>query len=177
MHALLLLFRECTVNKENKDKNSTQLKVHRLYTKSSLFEAATINLGLLEHPPQPVLDLKISANANPQDKDKGLHEAVLTLQLTAKHQDSLLWRVQYQHAGLYTLEGFTAEAEKRVLQGFCMNQLYPYACSEVNRLVTQGGFLPVYLNPINFDAEQQKAERQKALQSESEKNPVKVLAH
>lgn len=149
--------------------NTTQLKVHRLYTKGSLFEAAVLNSSLLEPPPEPVLDLQISANANPQ-KDKGLHEAVLTIQLTAKHQDNLLWRVQYQHAGLYTLEGFSEEAEKRVLQGFCMNQLYPYACAEVNRLVTQGGFLPVYLNPINFDAEQQKA----AKQSEGEKKSIKA---
>ena len=52
-----------------------------------------------------------------------------------------------------------------------MNQLYPYVCAEVNRLVTQGGFSPVYLNPINFDAEQQKA----AQQSEEEKKPIKAV--
>jgi hypothetical protein len=39
---------------------------------------------------------------------------------------------------------------------------------EAPPLVAQGGFLPVYLNPINFEAEQQKA----ALQPESEKNPI-----
>jgi preprotein translocase subunit SecB len=150
--------------------NTTQLKVHRLYTKASLFEVATSGRSLLEAPPEPILDLKITANSNPQAQEKELHEAILTIEITAKHQDSLLWRVQYQHAGLYTLTGFTEEAEKRILQGFCMNQLYPYVCAEVNRLVTQGGFLPVYLNPINFEAEQQKA----AFQSEPMKNPVNI---
>lgn len=141
--------------------NSTkpELKVHRIYTKASLFEAPTLNLKLLEMPPKPVLDLKISANANSQDKDKGLHEAILTIELMAKYQDKVLWRIQYQHAGLYTLIGFTEAVAKRILQGFCMNQMYPYACAEVNRLVTQGGFLPVYLSPINFEVESQKAEQ------------------
>jgi preprotein translocase subunit SecB len=150
--------------------NTTQMKVHRLYTKASLFEVATSGRSLLEAPPEPILDLKITANSNPQAQEKELHEAILTIEITAKHQECLLWRVQYQHAGLYTLTGFTEEAQKRVLQGFCMNQLYPYVCAEVNRLVTQGGFLPVYLNPINFEAEQQKA----AQQSELEKTSIKV---
>jgi preprotein translocase subunit SecB len=138
-----------TTHEQNTVPQKTELKVHRLYTKNSLFEATTVTLALLEHPPQPIIDLQISADTYLQDK--GVHEAVLTLKVTAKHQDSLLWHVHYQHAGLYTLEGFTDEVQQKILNGFCMNQLYPYACAEANRLVTQGGFYPVYLNPVNFE--------------------------
>lgn len=137
-------------NEASTKPNSTpELKVHRLYTKSSLFEAA--NLASTElAAAQPVIDLQVNANVYPQPLPEDTHEVVLTLQITAKHNGALLWRVQLQQAGCYALTGFTPEAEKSVLNGFCMNQLYPYACAEVSHLANQGGFGMVYLHPIDF---------------------------
>ena len=135
--------------KESTQDGNSQLKLHRIFTKNSLFEAATLTPALLENPPQPTIDLQVYANAYVQDKST--HEAVLTLNITAKHNGALLWKVQLQQAGLYTLENFSEEQQKTVLNGFCMNQLYPYACAVVTQLVTQGGFLPVHLQPMNFE--------------------------
>ncbi len=133
----------------NADSQGSQIRLHRIYTKSSLFEAASLTVALLENPPQPVISLQVFSNAYAQDKQ--IHEAVLSLNLSAKHNDSLLWRVQVQQAGLYSLEGFTEEQQKQVLNIFCMSQLYPYACVAISNQVTQGGFAPVYLSPINFE--------------------------
>jgi preprotein translocase subunit SecB len=126
-----------------------ELKVHRLYTKSSLFESANIASTELATV-QPIIDLQVHANVYPQSLPENAYEVVLTLQITAKHNGALLWRVQLQQAGCYVLTGFTLDAEKAVLNGFCMNQLYPYACAEVSHLAAQGGFGMVYLQPIDF---------------------------
>lgn len=125
------------------------LAVHKIYTKGCLFESATFTSSLLKSLPQVVIDLKVHLDFS-QREDK-MYEAILSLDLTGKHEGNLLWRVQVQQAGLYTLQNFTEEHSKRILNGFCMNQLYPYACSEVNHLVTQGGFLPIALAPMNFE--------------------------
>jgi preprotein translocase subunit SecB len=147
----------------NDDKPSTgQLKLHRIYTKNSSFEATSLTIALLEKPVQPTVDLQVGADSHPQEND--IFEAVLTLQIAAKHQGSILWRVQLQQAGIYTIQDFAEDTKQMILNGFCMNQLYPYACSEISRLVTQGGFLPVYLTPMNFEQlyrEQQDAEKNK----------------
>jgi preprotein translocase subunit SecB len=126
-----------------------ELKVHRIYTKSSLFEAAKVTAPEIAIA-EPVIDLQITANVYPQSLPENMHEVVLTLQITAKHNGALLWRVQLQQAGCYALTGFTLDAEKAVLNGFCMNQLYPYASSEASHLANQGGFGMVYLQPIDF---------------------------
>lgn len=139
----------------------SELKLHRIYVKNCLFEAINLNVALIENPPQPTIDLQVSVNAF--SREKNVHEAVLALQITAKHQDSLLWRAQLQQAGLYTLNDFSEEDEKRILNGFCMNQLYPYACEKINSLVVQGGFSPIYLNPMNFDALYQEQINQEVL--------------
>lgn len=145
---------------------AAELKVHRIYTKSSLFEAAS--LTTTESMTQPVIDLQVHANVYPQPLLENTHEVVLTLQVTAKHNGALLWRVQLQQAGSYALVGFTAEAEKSVLNGFCMNQLYPYACAEVSHLVNQGGFGMVHLQPIDF------VQKYREQQSMAEATPASI---
>ncbi len=145
---------------------SAELKVQRIYTKSSLFEAA--NVAYTESAAiQPVIDLQVHANVYPQPGEN-MHEVVLTLQVTAKHNGALWWRVQLQQAGRYALIGFTPETEQLVLNGFCMNQLYPYACAEVSHLVNQGGFGMVHLQPIDF------AQRYKEQQSISSATAASV---
>jgi preprotein translocase subunit SecB len=126
-----------------------EMTLHRIYTKGNSFEAAAMTLDLLQNTVQPKLELQIGVNFYKQGAE--LHEAVLTINATAKHQDALLWKVQLQQAGLYTLKGFNEEQLKAILIGFCMSQLYPYAALNLNQQVTQGGFSTVYLQPVNFE--------------------------
>lgn len=88
-----------------------------------------------------------------------MYEAILTLHIVVKHEDKTLWSLKLQQAGLYSLLDFTEEQKQNVLNGFCMNQLYPYASVVVNQMIVQGGFAPVYLSLMNFEQlyQQQKA--------------------
>lgn len=153
--------------------SAAELKVHRIYTKSSLFEAANVTLPEVVVA-QPVIDLQVHANVYPQNAKENMHEVVLTLQVTAKHNGALLWRVQLQQAGSYALTGFTPEAEKSVLNGFCMNQLYPYACAEVSHLVNQGGFGMVHLQPIDFAQKYKEQQLTASISAEALATPISV---
>ena len=76
------------------------------------------------------------------------------------------------------MTGFTPENEKFILNGFCMNQLYPYACAEVSHLVNQGGFGMVHLQPIDFvqqyKEQQSKASSASAASTTSLESPTSV---
>ncbi len=139
------------------DKGRPSFRLHRIYTKNSLFEAGTLTVSALEVPVVPRLDLQVHADVFPQDSE--VYEAVLTLNIVAKNDEKTLWSLKLQQAGLYNLLDFTEEKKQNVLNGFCMNQLYPYACAVVNHIVVQGGFAPIYLSPMNFEQlyQQQKA--------------------
>jgi preprotein translocase subunit SecB len=95
--------------------------------------------------------IDMQAQVNVSDRGDDTHEAVLTLQMTAKLEGNLLWRAQLQQTGLYKLTGFNEEGLKRILNGHCMNQLYPYAAAGVSTMAMQAGFQPVYLAPMNFE--------------------------
>jgi preprotein translocase subunit SecB len=135
--------------------------VQRLYVKNSLFEAAPLTAETFNPKTNPVIDLQAHVNIEARENDT--HEAVLTLQLTAKSEGNLVWRIQLQQAGLYTLSGFEEEARNKILNGYCMNQLYPYAAANASTMAVQGGFPPVYLAPMNFEALYLKQKKQEAL--------------
>lgn len=131
------------------DKTKSSFRLYRIYTKNSLFEAGTLTVSALEAPAVPTLDLQVHADTLPQDM--GVYEAILTLNIVAKNDEKTLWSLKLQQAGLYSLLDFAEEQKQNVLNGFCMNQLYPYASVAVNHIVVQGGFAPIYLSPMNFE--------------------------
>ncbi len=96
--------------------------------------------------------MQTQVNYQAREEENDLYEAVLHIQLVAKVSGNLLWRQQIQVAGLYTVKGFAEEQIKHILNGHCMNQLYPYACAALSAATTQAGFPAMYLTPLNFDA-------------------------
>ena len=49
-----------------------------------------------------------------------------------------------------------------MLRGYALNQLYPYLAARVNETLTNGGFPPVMLTPVDFLAVMQQQQQKKA---------------
>lgn len=124
------------------------LQVHRIYIKSSTFEAAFLTDALLQEASHATIDFQAQVNHHSYDDNKS--EAVLELQLTSKLKGNRLWQLNLQQAGLYTLTGYSEAQRNALLNGVCINQLYPYACAAAHHLVVNGGFPPVLLAPMDF---------------------------
>lgn len=137
-------------NELKTDPTEPRFLVERIYTKNSLFESVLWVADLLNTKTSPVIEMQVQVNATHRGHD--LHEAVLTLQVTAKLDGNLVWRAEIQQAGLYKLLGFTEEGTQKLLHGYCMDQLYPYAASSISTMAMLGGFPGVYLSPMNFEA-------------------------
>ena len=50
------------------------------------------------------------------------------------------------------IRGFPQERIGPMLGSFCPNLLFPYAREAIGSLVQKGGFPPLLLEPVNFDA-------------------------
>ncbi len=143
--------------------NSSRLNLHRIYVKNSAFESFSVNKATLENPPQTLLEMQVFANAYAQENN--VHQAVLGLKIDAKQNGDLIWRLQLETAGFYTLEGFSEDQAKDLLHGYCMNQLYNHAAVVVTQMVVQGGLLPVYLQPMDFNRMYQDKKKESLAQS------------
>ena len=49
------------------------------------------------------------------------------------------------------LNGFNEKTAHAVINTLCPNTLFPYARRSISELVTEGGFPPLTLQPVNFE--------------------------
>ncbi len=136
------------IKHENTNLNANRLILHRIYVKSSSFESYALKLDGFQNLVNPIAEMQILSNNYAQDNS--IYQVILGLKIEAKHQGNLIWRLQLEQAGFYTIENFDEEERVAVMNGFCMNQLYNYASTVVTNAVVQGGFAPLYLQSMDF---------------------------
>lgn len=124
--------------------------IHKVYVKDLSFETPSTPGIFTETNWQPDVNIQLASQGNALDASH--MEVVLTLTVTAKLQDRVAYLAEVQQAGIFQLEGFAADQMAHLQGAFCPNVLFPYAREVVSDLVVRGGFPPLYLAPVNFDA-------------------------
>jgi preprotein translocase subunit SecB len=154
----------------------THFSIQKIYIKDVSFESPDTPHAFNFSKWEPKIDLNLNnANSNIDDK---LYEAVLTVTATVKHQDKTAYLVEVQQAGIFAVFGFNDNDKKYLLGSQCMNILFPYARETISDLTTRGGFPPLILSPVNFDAlYQQHMQRQAAMEQEKEKQDGETVKH
>ncbi|MCP4698641.1 MAG: protein-export chaperone SecB [Gammaproteobacteria bacterium] len=128
-----------------------QIVIQKIYIKDVSFETPNSpQIFMLQGQPQPVRDVKLSTNSTVLGEN--LYEVVLGVTLTLSINDKTAFLVEVQQAGIFTLQNFSAEELPQVIGRFCTGNLFPFLRETVSDLVTRGGFPPLLLEPINFDA-------------------------
>jgi len=101
--------------------------------------------------------------------DGDTYEAVLNITVTVSHEEKTAFLVEIQQAGLFGIAGFQDEEINYLIGSQCMNILFPYAREVISTLSAGGGFPPLILAPVNFDAlYQQHLQKNQAQQDEPE---------
>lgn len=130
--------------------NQQQFATQRIYTKDISFESpAAPNIFRSEWKPSINVDLNTKSN---RIDDEGNHEVILTLTITAKLEEQTAFLVEVQQAGIFFVAGIEGDALRQLLATVAPTILFPYAREAVDNLVVKGGFPPLMLSPVNFDA-------------------------
>ncbi len=105
-------------------------------------------------------EINMQLGGKNQSIDDGLYEVLLTVTVTAKIKDKIMFLVEVQQAGIFRIRNLSDEEIDPVLGIGCPNILFPYLREVVSDIVTRAGFPPVILSPVNFEAvyHQKKAE-------------------
>jgi preprotein translocase subunit SecB len=141
-----------TQPQENGSQASEQsVAIHSMYLKDVSFESpnAPAIFGQMQHQP-PQIQINLGVNTGSVGEDT--HEVVLAVTATAKVGDKTAFLVEVHQAGIFTLRGFGEDQLGPMLGVYCPNMLFPYAREAVSNLVTKGGFPPLLLEPVNFEA-------------------------
>lgn len=98
----------------------------------------------------PEINLQLGTKS--QSIDEGLYEVLLTVTVTAKIKDKMMFLIEVQQAGIFRIRNLPDGELDPVLGIGCPNILFPYLREVVSDIVTRAGFPAVILNPVNFEA-------------------------
>ena len=94
-------------------------------------------------------------------------EVTLTITVEAKDKDTTLFLAEVAQSGIFVIQGYSAEEQSILIGSFCPNTLYPFAREAISELVSKGGFPPLLLQPLNFDAIYAQAVQERAARANS----------
>ncbi len=146
----------------NKNKQAGQeFAIHRLFVKDLSFEAPD-SPAVFKEEWKPEVDLNLDNAYEHLEED--LYCVTLKVTVTTKIKDKAVFIAEVQQAGIFLIKDFADAQKEELLGAFCPNVLFPYVREVVSDLVNRGGFPPLYLAPVNFDAiyQQRKEQAQEA---------------
>lgn len=140
-----------------------QFAMQRIYTKDISFESPATP-DIFKKQWQPAINVDLNTKSDKID-DSGNFEVVLSVTITAKVDDETAFLVEVQQGGIFLISGIEGDDLRRVLGTAAPNILFPYARESIDNLCVKGGFPPIMLAPVNFDALYQQALAQSAAQA------------
>lgn len=99
---------------------------------------------------QPTLDVQFNLNAEKVADD--VHEVGLKIEVTARSENGVHFVVDLSYAGLFGLRNVPEEALAPILLVEAPRLLFPFARQIIAEAVTNTGFPPLLLDPIDFTA-------------------------
>ena len=124
-------------------------QIQRVYLKEVSLEQPNSPAILLEQE-QPSVDIQLGVEANPVAE--GIYEVCVTATVHTKIQDRTVFLVEAKQAGIFEIRNLAPEQMGQVMGIACPQIVYPYLRGNVADVIQRGGFPPVHLSDINFQA-------------------------
>lgn len=123
--------------------------IQKIYLKDISFETPSgIEVFTKAWKPNIQQDLNVQVS----QVEENLHEVVLLLTITARIDNKVIFLVEVKQAGLFTISGLSGIQLSHAINTLCPQILFPYARETIDSILTRGGFPPLMLAPINFEA-------------------------
>lgn len=134
--------------------------VEKIYVKDLSVEVPNAPAIYLERESPSV---EVQLHTEGKGVGEAVFEVLLTVTVTAKLQDKVVFLVEVGQAGVFQIRNVPSESMEPLLAVACPNLLFPYAREAVSDATTRAGFSPVVLQPVNFESlymsRQQQAEQ------------------
>ncbi|MBU0589383.1 MAG: protein-export chaperone SecB [Gammaproteobacteria bacterium] len=143
------------------DQQEPVFQIQRVYLKEASLEQPNSPAILLEQE-QPVVDIQLGVSAEPVAD--GVFEVTVTATVQTKLKEKTVFLVEAKQAGIFEVRNLPEDQMGQILGIACPQIVYPYLRGNVADLIQRGGFPPVHLSEINFQAmyEQQQAQAAEA---------------
>jgi preprotein translocase subunit SecB len=128
---------------------SATFQIEKIYVKDLSLEIPNAPQIFMQ-PAQPQLEVSIDTGAAPFAE--GYFECTVSATVSAKVGERTLFLAEAVQAGVFQMRNVPDTDLKPLLGIACPTILFPYLREAISDLVTRGGFPPVLLAPVSFEA-------------------------
>jgi len=141
-------------------------RMQKMYIKDFSFENPNAPGIFLAKGQEPKVDFNLQLGNKKIDDD---HYEV-TISITAKildqkADDTVMFIIELEHAAVFLLKNIPAEHLQRVMAVDCPLMLFPFTRQVASQVSVDGGFMPFLMEPINFVALYENAQKEKSKQN------------
>ena len=133
-----------------KSENMPVFRLEKLYVKDLSFESpnAPDVFFIQEQEPKVELNLKVT---NKKIKEKHWEVCIeVSATITEAKSGKTMMIAEIEHAGAFLIENIPDQHMEQVLNVDCPTIILPYTRQIISQATMDGGFMPFYLEPINF---------------------------
>lgn len=124
-------------------------QIEKVYVKDLSLEIPNAPKVFLEQV-QPQLEVRIDTAS--EGFADGYYEVTVSATVTARIGERTLFLVEAAQAGIFAVRNVPAAELEPLLGIACPTVLFPYLREAISDLVVRGGFPPVLLAPLSFEA-------------------------
>ena len=149
--------------------------IQKIYVKDASFESPTAPQSFRYSQWNPKIDLNLTNKQTHIDDE--VYEVVLSVTATVSQEEATAFLVEVHQAGLFQISGFDDAHKNFLLGSQCMNILFPYVREVISDMSVRGGFPPLVMSPVNFDALYQQHLQKQQGQSADEDTAAAEVTH
>ena len=124
-----------------------QLSVLAQYVKDFSFENPNAPRSLQPTQAQPAINIQINVNAAPIQSD---YEIELKIEGKAEVGSTMLFAFDLVYGGIFRIANIPQDQIHPVMMIECPRLLFPFAREIIASAVRNGGFPPLYIDPVDF---------------------------
>ena len=152
---------------ENTDQQEAPVfRMQKMYIKDLSFESPNAPGIFIAQGQEPKVDFNLRLSNQKVDDDHYEVTIALTAKiLDQKSDDTVMFVVELEHAAVFLLKNIPAEHLQRVMAVDCPLMLFPFTRQITSQVSVDGGFMPFLMEPINFVALYENAQKEKSKQN------------
>ncbi len=137
-------------------------RMQKMYVKDLSFESPNAPGIFLARGQEPKVDFNLQLSNQKIDDDH--YEVTINITakiLDSKSDDTVMFVVEIEHAAVFLMKNIPVEHMERVMAVDCPLMLFPFTRQIASQISVDGGFMPFLMEPINFVALYENAQREK----------------
>ena len=131
------------------EQNQPSFQIEKIYAKDISLEIPNAPQVFVQQA-QPQLEVQIHTEGGAFAE--GYYEVSVSATVTAKAGERTIFLAEAVQAGIFSVRNVPAQEIDPLLGIGCPTILFPYLRETISDLITRGGFPPVLLAPVSFEA-------------------------